>query len=142
MNDMAYPYYQPMTYQPNVYANSPYSQQAQSAPIQQPQQTQQIQNGGFVCVRSMDEVRNWAIAPGNSITFYVESTPPIIATKTKGFSQLEMPVIKVFDLTERAQNDPKTNDTDNESKTAPYALKTDLDAIWDAINALKGDNDE
>ena len=140
---MAYPYYQPMNYQPNYYANTPYYQQAQNTPVQQaPQQSPQIQNGGFVCVRSMDEVRNWAIAPGNSITFYVESTPPIIATKTKGFSQLEMPVIKVFDLTERAQNDPKTNDTDNESKTVPYALKTDLDAIWDAINTLKEDSNE
>ena len=31
--------------------------------------TQQIQNGGFINVRSELEARNYPVAPGNSVTF-------------------------------------------------------------------------
>lgn len=125
---MAYPYYQPLNYQPNIYQNTPYYQQTQQ------------QNSGFVSVRSMDDVQNWAIAAGNSITFYVETVPPVIATKTKGFSQLEMPVIKVFDLIERkpVQNVSKSEESYNEGKVTEYALKSDLESIWSVIDDIKG----
>lgn len=103
----------------------------------------QIQQSGFVSVRSTNEVESWPIAPGNSLTFYVEGNPPVIATKTKGFSQLEMPVIKYFDLTERQnraqmpQNASASSEQAVADKVPAYALKTDLSVIWDEIKAIK-----
>lgn len=73
---MPYPYYQ----YPNF--NQMYYQQ-QTQNIQQ--QTPQIQNGGFVFVKDINEARNYAVAPGNSVTFKIESQP-YICTKYNSVS--------------------------------------------------------
>lgn len=88
---------------------------------------------GFVCVRSMAEVDSWPVAPGNAITFYVEGNPPLIATKAKGFSPIENPVVKVYDLTERRQSVPAAP----EGNVAGYALKSDLEAVRRELEALR-----
>lgn len=149
---MAYGNYFPATYQPMYYQQqNPYYQQnqpvmqqnQQNQQMQQAQQPQQtIQQSGFICVRSLEEVYPWPIAPGNSITFYVECNPPLIATKTKGFSQLENPVVKVFDLAERkegSKNAPESStseDKENESKDTAFALKSDIEAIRGELDAI------
>ena len=74
---MPYPYYQYPNY------NQMYLQQMQN--YQQPQQNTQIQNGGFVIVKDINEAQRYPVAPGNSVTFKVESQP-YICTKTLGFS--------------------------------------------------------
>lgn len=100
------------------------------------QQTQQIQNGGFTNVRSIEDVHNFPVAPGNSVTFFVESNPPVLCVKTKGFSQLDSPVIEVFDLTKREVPQPETS-----QKPPEYALLSDLEnlktTLRDEINAIK-----
>lgn len=154
---MAYNNYFPPAYQPNYYGNpNPYYQQMQNQMMQQNQQMQQaqqaqsqqmqqptIQQSGFVSVPSMDDVRAWPVAPGNSITFYVETVPPILATKTKGFSQLEPPIIKEFNLVEKeaVPSETRESSTTHEqpapTKNTTYATKDDLAAIWDELDALK-----
>ena len=84
---MPYPYYQNYGNYNPMYYQQP-----------QPQQhNQQIQNGGFVSAPSMDYARSYPVAPGNSVTFKIESQP-YICTKTLGFSQLDQPVFEVFKL--------------------------------------------
>ena len=61
------------------------------------QGTPQIQNGGFIPVKSIEEAYNWAVAPGNSITFKDENAP-YVYTKTKGFSPLEPAVFEKYRL--------------------------------------------
>lgn len=153
---MAYGYF-PATYQPNYYGNpNQYYQQMQQQAMMQQQaqqaqqqaQTQQmqqptIQQSGFVSVPSMDDVRAWPVAPGNSITFYVETAPPILATKTKGFSQLEPPVIKEFDLVEKeavpseTRESPTAHEQTAPTKNSAYATKDDLAMLWNELDALK-----
>lgn len=97
---MPYPFYQNY---PNY--NQMYLQQ-QLQSIQQPQQnnqTPQIQNGGFVMVKDINEAMNYPVAPGNSVTFKNESQP-YIYTKTLGFSQLDQPLFEVFKLVKEEQN--------------------------------------
>lgn len=97
---MPYPFYQNY---PNY--NQMYLQQ-QLQSIQQPQQnnqTPQIQNGGFVMVKDVNEAMNYPVAPGNSVTFKNESQP-YIYTKTLGFSQLDQPLFEVFKLVKEEQN--------------------------------------
>lgn len=81
---MPYPYYQNYGNYNPMYYQQP-----------QPQQhNQQIQNGGFVSAPSMDYARSYPVAPGNSVTFKIESQP-YICTKTLGFSQLDQPIFEL-----------------------------------------------
>lgn len=122
-------YQQPMNVQPNY---------------QQSQQTQQIQNGGFVSVHNESEARNYPIAPGNSVTFKDENSP-YVYTKTQGFSQLDRPVFEKYRLVKEeefqpqqvAQSAPTSEEKTEQSNNIDYALKSDLRALWDEIEVLK-----
>ena len=142
---MAYNGFFPQTYQYGGY--SPY--QAYQQPIQQPiqqsyqQQTQQsgqpqIQNGGFVSVRNIEEAFNWPVAPGNSITFKDENSP-YIYTKTKGFSQLEAPIFERFRLVK--EEDTREQDSNHAETTEKpdfgSEYKEQIDLLWGEVNALK-----
>jgi hypothetical protein len=140
---MAYNYF-PATYSPygGMYAPQPQMpqiatpaqvQQQQAAMYQQQQAAQQmaqapVQSSGIISVRSLNEVYAWPIAPGNSLTFYVETTPPVIATKTKGLSQLENPVVEEFDLARRRRSNPQQEEPTT-TPTVEYATKTEVDKL-------------
>ena len=126
-------------------AYNPYFGGYQQMPTQQIQQQQQnvppqIQNGGFVTVRSMQEAYNYPVAIGNSVTFKDE-TAPYIYVKTRGFSQLEEPIFEQFQLvkvdaqksTETAHIATKSTD----DKSIEYAQKGDITALWSEIEAIK-----
>ena len=137
---MAYNYF-PATYQPNYYGGM-YNPQPQipqvPTPAQAPQQAamyqqQQaaqapVQSSGIISVRSLNEVYAWPIAPGNSLTFYVETTPPVIATKTKGLSQLENPVVEEFDLARRRHENAQKEEPETKA-FVEYATKSALDEL-------------
>lgn len=137
---MAYNYF-PQSYQYNPYQGFQQPAQQYQQPTQQYQQqaTQpQIQNGGFVSVRNIEEAFNWPVAPGNSITFKDENSP-YIYTKTKGFSQLEAPIFERFRLV-------KEDDTPKQQENRPEApekaensfqAEEQINSIWKEIEALK-----
>lgn len=118
-------------------------------PIQQyqpTQQTQQIQNGGFVSVRSKQEALMWPIAPGSSITFKDE-TAPYVYTKTMGFSQLDRPQFETYRLIKEDEPEARQNavqqgqaqqPTEN-TKAVDYALKSDLEVLVTAYNKLQSE---
>lgn len=96
-------------------------------PQQYPQNNQQIQNGGFVSVRSEDEARNYPVAIGNSVTFHDETSAHVY-TKTMGCSQFDRPIFKKYKLVEEdVEQDPGEMDS----------LRSDIKKIWGEINALK-----
>lgn len=113
-----------------------YGMQQMQPQIQQPVQPQ-IQNGGFVSVRSEMEARNYPVAYGNSITFKDE-TAPYVYTKTMGFSQLDRPVFEKFKLVKEDAQEPileqKTSEVEN---SAIDSLKGEIGQIWKEIEALK-----
>lgn len=147
----------PVTYQPAYYSpTNPYYQQMQNPTIaqqaQQMQQAQQVQSqqvqqptiqqSGFVPVPSEQVARNYPVAPGNSITFKDENAP-YCYVKTMGFNQLDRPTFEKYRLVKEedsqniAQNTPRNEDNTKDGNDTKYALKSDLDAIWGEINALK-----
>lgn len=133
---MAFNYY-PNNYNPYINAYQPYQQmQPQVQIVQQPQ----IQNVGFISVRSAQEAFNYPVALGNSVTFKDE-TAPYIYVKTRGFSQLEEPVFEQFVKVENQQKSsetvPMTNETEQKFDINNYALKSDLEALQTEINFLK-----
>lgn len=117
---MPYNYYQP------------YYQQYQ--PYSANQQPQQIQNGGFVSVRSAQEAFNYPVALGNSVTFKDE-TAPYIYVKTRGFSQLEEPIFEQFQLV-KVDNSQKAAEP-VQTASPEYALKVDITALQNEIDLLK-----
>lgn len=133
---MAFNYY-PNNYNPYINAYQPYQQmQPQVQIVQQPQ----IQNVGFISVRSAQEAFNYPVALGNSVTFKDE-TAPYIYVKTRGFSQLEEPVFEQFVKVENQQKSaeavPITNEVEQKFDINNYALKSDLEALQAEINFLK-----
>ena len=115
-------------------------------PQQMPQQMQQIQNGGFVSVRSEEEAKNYPVALGNSVTFKDE-TSPYIYTKTMGFSQLDRPIFEKYklgkempaegsNLTEKAVVD------DNSIKSTIDEMKAEIKQIWGEIEEIKKQEDD
>lgn len=119
---------------------SPQQQQVQQNT--QPQPQMQIQNGGFVVVRSEQEVYNYPISLGSCITFKIEGQP-IVMEKIMGFSQLEAPRIKRYRLVEEeVQNEPqKSAETETfdakDINTTIDSLKAEIKAIYGEIEGIK-----
>lgn len=114
--------------------------------VQPTQQTQQIQNGGFVSVRSKQEALMWPIAPGSSITFKDE-TAPYVYTKTMGFSQLDRPQFETYrlikeDEPEARQPAVQQGQASQSTENTSYALKSDVEVLVAAYNRLQKDFDE
>jgi len=139
---MPYPYYQnqypnyyPASYQP-VYQQG-YQQPTPTVQQAQPQQSfatnqNQVQNGGFVPVRSEAEARAYPVAPGTSITFKNE-TAPYCYTKTMGFSQLEAPRFEKYRLVK--EDEPETSEASGEVKQE-YVSKADFGVVVDSVKGL------
>lgn len=121
---MPYSYYQPYPAFNQIY------QQVQ------PQQQAQIQNGGFVIVKSINEAMNYAVAPGNSVTFKIESQP-YICTKTLGFSQLDQPIFEVFKLVKEERVETPT--TALEGSGIQFFTVDEGSALKAEIEGLKGE---
>ena len=112
------------------YVNNPYMYQ-QMQPQMMP--VQQIQNSGFISVRSEMEARNYPVAPGNSITFKDE-TAPYVYTKTMGFSQLDRPNFEKYKLVKEDIADIEQTVEGNKNIDD---IKSDIEKIWCEINELK-----
>lgn len=130
----SYPNYSYPQYQPS-FQNTFQMPQGGTTP------SSQIQNGGFISVRSAQEAFNYPVALGNSVTFKDE-TAPYIYVKTRGFSQLEEPVFEQFQLvkvnaSQKPAETPIQAIETQGDKTIEYALKSDTAALWNEIEALK-----
>lgn len=158
---MAYNNYFPATYQPNYYGAIPYYQQnyqqnyqqlqnqMQQGQIQpnQPGQQQTNQQGSFVRVQSEQEARAYPVAPGNSITF-IDENAPYFYSKSVDMSQLDRPKFEKYRLVKEedtpAANSPERRENDLQGPVSgsgglnpEYALKSDLDRLSEAVDALK-----
>lgn len=142
---MAY-YNNPYQYNPNFYQQ----QQQNFTPQQQayvPQQNvsqQQVQNGGFVNVRSETEARNYPVALGNVVTFKDE-TAPYIYTKTMGFSPLDIPRFEIYKQVpdpsqEQQQVEQRPQESEIDSvRNEMNNMKQEISALWQSLDELKND---
>lgn len=120
-------------YNPNYYQPTQYPTQMNIGSTQ----PMQIQNGGFVMVRSEDEARNYPVAFGNSVTFKDE-TSPYIYCKTMGFSQLDRPIFEKFRLVKEEQHQQIENKVAESKKVENDSLREEITRIWGEIDVLKG----
>lgn len=136
---MPYPYYQGYpNYNPMYYQQQLQNMQQMNNSQQNIQSSPQIQNGGFVMVKDINEAMNYPVAPGNSVTFKNENLP-YIYTKTLGFSQLDNPIFEKFRLVkeENEQIEPIIERENNNVPFVEYVTKEEADNLRTEINVLK-----
>lgn len=136
---MAYPYYQGYpNYNPMYYHQQLQNMQQMNNSQQNIQSSPQIQNGGFVMVKDINEAMNYPVAPGNSVTFKNENLP-YIYTKTLGFSQLDNPIFEKFRLVKEVdeQIEEVVDTTENNVPFVEYVTKEEADNLRTEINVLK-----
>lgn len=114
----------------------PYYQQPQMQP--QPQQPQQMQNGGFIVVPSEEDVMRYPVAIGNLITFKIENQP-IVIEKSRGFSQFEAPHYERYKLVKEEMPTPEVKEylLKSDFETAQQALLESQTEIFSQIEGLK-----
>lgn len=109
---------------------------------QQIQQPQQIQNGGYMTVRSEDEARNYPIALGNSMTFFNE-TAPYCYKKTMGFSPLDRPTFERYRIIKeetpeiQTETDSRTNTCENSKTPDMGEIQREMDMLSERIDRLE-----
>lgn len=97
----------------------------------------QMQNGGFVSVRSEMEAWNYPVKYGASVNFKDE-TAPYIYVKTMGLSQFDTPVFEKYRLVKEDTTTPiKTPEISETNNVAYEELRADIDALKVEIKALK-----
>lgn len=136
---MPYPYYQGyQAYNPMYYQQQLQNMQQMNNSQQNIQSSLQIQNGGFVMVKDINEAMNYPVAPGNSVTFKNENQP-YIYTKTLGFSQLDNPIFEKFRLVkeENEQIEPIIERENDNVPFVEYVTKEEADNLRTEINVLK-----
>lgn len=136
---MPYPYYQGYpNYNPMYYQQQLQNMQQMNNSQQNVQSSPQIQNGGFVMVKDINEAMNYPVAPGNSVTFKNENLP-YIYTKTLGFSQLDNPIFEKFRLVkeENEQIEPVIERENDNVPFVEYVTKEEADNLRTEINVLK-----
>lgn len=136
---MPYPYYQGYpNYNPMYYQQQLQNMQQMNNSQQNIQSSPQIQNGGFVMVKDINEAMNYPVAPGNSVTFKNENLP-YIYTKTLGFSQLDNPIFEKFRLVKEVdeQIEEVVDTTENNVPFVEYVTKEEADNLRTEINVLK-----
>ena len=136
---MPYPYYQGYpNYNPMYYQQQLQNMQQMNNSQQNIQSSPQIQNGGFVMVKDINEAMNYPVAPGNSVTFKNENLP-YIYTKTLGFSQLDNPIFEKFRLVKEVdeQIEEVADTTENNVPFVEYVTKEEADSLRNEINVLK-----
>lgn len=136
---MPYPYYQGYpNYNPMYYQQQLQNMQQMNNSQQNVQSSPQIQNGGFVMVKDINEAMNYPVAPGNSVTFKNENLP-YIYTKTLGFSQLDNPIFEKFRLVKEVdeQIEEVIDTKENNVPFVEYVTKEEADSLRTEINVLK-----
>ena len=126
---MANPYLYQMGY-------NPYQQAANLFPAPTPQ----IQNGGFVRVKSEKDVIDYPLAPSYTMTFIDEGATHCY-TKTMGFNQFDKPKIDKYRLVKESVDEtPVANSLTSDSANLDrFALKTDLEAFSGKLEGVEKD---
>ena len=111
-----------------MYPNQFIPYQNQQNQINQLNQAPQIQNGGLMIARSVEDAQRYPVAPGTCVTFKIENEK-MICEKIMGFSNLEQPVFKKYRLEEIVDEPTQEEET--------YALKSDLESLQNHIAELE-----
>lgn len=128
-------YYNQYYQQPQMLNNPTSMNQMQSPQMQSPQMQQQQQNqdGSFMVMRvaTVKDAKEYPIAPGNGLTFFIEKEP-YLCCKTLGNTGLEQPRFRKWKLIEETEDGLEVSP----EKSAPVAY-VDKEEHEKEIGSLK-----
>lgn len=131
--------YPQMYYQPTIPQVPQLMQQQIPAQPQPPTpaafpQTQ----SGIIWVGSEQEAQSYPVAPNNAVALWDSSRPAVYLKQADASGK---PVIKTYDLVERAET-PRTAPTPAQiEKDTPYAKKIDVEALSATVEDLRAELD-
>ena len=117
---------------------NPYQQQMQMAQMQQQLQNQQNINTLFMRSKTVDEARNYPVAPGTTIISVTDDAQHC-CIKSLGTSPFDTPVFNEYD---NIQNQQKQNEVKQEIKeeiaqeAVEYATKKELNSYIEQFNII------
>ena len=142
-------YYNQYYQQPQMLNNPTSMNQMQSPQMQSPQMQQQQQNqdGSFMVMRvaTVKDAKEYPIAPGNGLTFFVEKEP-YLCCKTLGNTGLEQPRFRKWKLIEETEDglevSPEKSDTvayvDREEHEKEIGLlKEQIDKLTKSVSEIQ-----
>lgn len=98
-------------------------------------QPQTIQQGGFVPVSSEKEAMDYLVAQGTSVTF-IDGKNKKMYIKERGFSPVEQPVFKRYDLVEIV-DDEIERESEKESSFKGFVKKDEIEALKHKIEYIE-----
>lgn len=127
---MPYPSYNYSMYPPMGVPAYPNTQQP--APQQNTAQPEQLINGGFAVVPTVDDIKKYPVAPGNFMLFKLQNTPYIIE-KSMGYSQLDDPHYRFF---EEIDKDIMNETPKDDKKEKPSQYEEEIGDIKESISRM------
>ena len=83
-----------------------------------------VQDNFIISAPNMDYVNNYPLVPGSSVLFKLENEP-VIVEKTRGYSQMDAPVVSVYRLEKET---PK--------EETIYVTKKDFDELKKYVDVI------
>lgn len=101
------------------------------------QQTSQsaIQQNGFIPIRNEQEVLNYPVALGNSVSF-IHETEPYVYVKTMGLSQFDKPSIVKYKLIKEELGSNMTQSNNSTPVEVKSLNEDDLKPILDDLKSI------
>lgn len=97
-----------------------------------------VDSNSLVPIHSEQEVFNYPVAPGNSVSFKNENEP-YLYVKTMGFSQFDRPEIVKYKLIKEDIGNSNTEPIENTPSQIKGLSEDDLKPILDDIQQVKKD---
>lgn len=121
-------------YLQSIYPQSP--QPIQAMPIQGQQQPAPAapQATGILWVASEAEAQAFPVAPNNAVALWDSNRPTIYLKQADASGK---PVIKTYDLTERAETARVAFSTAGNTETPAKDQKDEIDALWAAVEEIR-----
>lgn len=121
-----------------LYPYQPMNQPMMNQPVMN--NTQQIQNGGYVEVGSFQEVIDYPVANATSVNF-IDMKAMKVYVKTRGFSSFDQPIIESFSLVKDEQKE-KTSPEFAKVSEEVQALKSEIENMKTRLAELGGNSNE
>lgn len=112
----------------------PQVQGTQMSPANQPQQTAGPIQSGILWVSSEQEAQAYPVAPNNAVALWDSSAPAVYIKQADASGK---PVLKVYDLTERAETPRSAQIPQGDISTLKKEINGEIESLWAAVREIR-----
>lgn len=112
----------------------PQVQGTQMPPANQPQQPAGPIQSGILWVSSEQEAQAYPVAPNNAVALWDSSAPAVYIKQADASGK---PVLKVYDLTERAETPRSAPIPQGDISTLKKEINGEIESLWAAVREIR-----